>query len=332
MVSPELAGRGDRLAVLCGPTAVGKTVVAVVLARRLNAEIICADSRTVYRGLDVGTAKPDAALRAAVPHHLLDVVEPTEPFTVADFQRLARRAIEVIRARGRLPLLVGGTGLYVRAVVDDLMFPEVAPDAQFRAMLEDEARDRGPVHLHRRLAQVDSVAAERIHPQNVRRVIRALEVAAVAGRPISAQQRGGGLTPAAVMVGLTMDRAALYRRIDQRVEAQIAAGLVNETRALLARGVAWSAPAMQSLGYKEIGGWLQGTHDYAEAVRRLKRNTRHHAKRQLTWFGRDPRVRWLDASEFLAGDQDATTPDGFEALAARVHAMMETEFISAGRT
>jgi len=332
MVSPELAGRGDRLAVLCGPTAVGKTAVAVVLARRLNAEIICADSRTVYRGLDVGTAKPDAALRAAVPHHLLDVVEPTEPFTVADFQRLARRAIEVIRARGRLPLLVGGTGLYVRAVVDDLMFPEVAPDAQFRAMLEDEARDRGPVHLHRRLAQVDSVAAERIHPQNVRRVIRALEVAAVAGRPISAQQRGGGLTPAAVMVGLTMDRAALYRRIDQRVEAQIAAGLVNETRALLARGVAWSAPAMQSLGYKEIGGWLQGTHDYAEAVRRLKRNTRHHAKRQLTWFGRDPRVRWLDASEFLAGDQDATTPDGFEALAARVHAMMETEFISAGRT
>lgn len=331
MVSPELAGRGERLAVLCGPTAVGKTAVAVALARRLNAEIICADSRTVYRGLDVGTAKPDAALRAAVPHHLLDVVEPTEPFTVADFQRLARRAIEVIRARGRLPLLVGGTGLYVRAVVDDLMFPEVAPDAQLRATLEDEARDRGPVHLHRRLAQVDSAAAERIHPQNVRRVIRALEVAAVAGRPISVQQRRGGPATATAMVGLTMDRAALYRRIDQRVEAQIAAGLVHETRALLARGVTSSAPAMQSLGYKEIGGWLQGAYDYAEAVRRLKRNTRHHAKRQLTWFGRDPRVRWLDASEFLAGDQEATTPDAFEALAARVHAMMETEFVSAGR-
>jgi len=323
---PAGIARSERLAVLCGPTAVGKTALAVALARRLDAEIVCADSRTVYRGLDIGTAKPDVSQRAQVPHHLLDVVDPAESFTVADFQRLTREAIDGIRSRGHVPLLAGGTGLYIRAVVDDLAIPHVAPDGRLRAALEVEARTRGPASLHGRLAQVDPVAAGRIHPHNVRRVIRALEVATVTGRPISALQHRGAPPAAVAMVGVTMERSGLYRRIDQRVEEQLAAGLVHETRALLARGVPASAPAMQSLGYKEIGGWLRGEYGYAEAVRRLKRNTRRYAKRQLTWFGRDPRIRWLDAAALGAAGLDDQ-----ETLAARAHAMMEAEFSFHGR-
>lgn len=307
----------------------GKTALAVALARRWGAEIICADSRTVYRGLDIGTAKPDAAQRGLVPHHLLDVVEPTDAFTVADFQRLAQAAIEAIHARGRLPLIVGGTGLYIRAVVDRLKIPDVAPDEGLRAALTAEARAYGPGHLHRRLAELDPAAASRIHPHNVRRVIRALEVVRLTGRPFSAQQGVGGPHPAVAMVGLITDRATLYRRIDERVDAQLAAGLVDETRALLAGGVPASAPAMQSLGYKEMGEWLRGRCAYEEAVRRLKRNTRRYAKRQLTWFGRDPRIRWV----VVGPPEDTRDPaEAVEALAARVHAMMEHELIAPGRT
>jgi tRNA dimethylallyltransferase len=331
MVPAQLAPRvshHDRLAVLCGPTAVGKTAVAVALAQRLHAEILCADSRTVYRGLDIGTAKPDAAQRALVPHHLLDVADPAEAFTVKAFQRLAQAAIEAIRARGCLPLIVGGTGLYIRALVDRLEIPDVAPDEGLRAALEAEARELGPEHLHRRLAGLDAMAAARIHPHNVRRVIRALEVVMLTGRPFSAQQGRHSHHAAVAMVGLIAERAALYRWIDERVDAQLAAGLVDETRALLARGVPASAPAMQSLGYKEMGGWLRGLYPYEEAVRRLKRNTRRYAKRQLTWFGRDPRIRWLE----IDWPADARGLAGTaEALAARVHAMMEHEFIAVGR-
>lgn len=332
MVPARLAPRiaqDNRLAVLCGPTAVGKTAVSVALAQRLNAEIVCADSRTVYRGLDIGTAKPDAAQRALVPHHLLDVVDPTAAFTVSDFQRLAQTAIEAIRARGGLPLIVGGTGLYIRAVVDRLRIPDVPPDERLRTALEAEAHEHGPAHLHRRLAGLDPMAAARIHPHNVRRVIRALEVVTLTGRPFSTQQGRDTDHAAVAMVGLIAERARLYRWIGERVDAQLAAGLVDETRALLARGVPATAPAMQSLGYKEIGGWLRGLYPYEEAVRRLKRNTRRYAKRQLTWFGRDPRIRWLeiDRPEDARGRTEAT-----QALAARVHAMMEHEFIAIGRT
>ncbi|MDR7484129.1 MAG: tRNA (adenosine(37)-N6)-dimethylallyltransferase MiaA [Armatimonadota bacterium] len=311
MVPAQVAAGG--LAVLCGPTAVGKSAAAVPLAERLGAEIIAADSRTVYRGMDVGTAKPTPEQRRRVPHHLLDVADPTELFTVADFQRLANAAIAQIRDRGGLPLLVGGTGLYIRAVIDCLALPPVPPDAALRAALESEARERGPGHLHARLAALDPAAAARIHPHNVRRVIRALEVVLRTGRPISAQQRGGGPSGPMAIVGLTMDRAALYRRIDARVEAQLAAGLVSEVRGLLERGVPATAPAMQALGYKEIVGWLTGAYGYDEAVRRLKRNTRRYAKRQYTWFGRDPRIVWVDVTDL----------DG-AAVVARVHGIMET--------
>ncbi len=307
-------GSGERLAVLCGPTATGKTAVAVALAERMAAEIVCADSRTIYRAMDIGTAKASADQRRRVPHHLLDIADPALPLTVADYQHRARRAIAGIRARGRLPLIVGGTGLYIRAVVDDLTIPEVAPDHEMRARLAGEARAFGPAHLHARLAAVDPAAAARIHPGNTRRVIRALEVTLLTGRPISSQQRAGSAGPVAI-VGLTMDRAALYRRIEARADAQIAAGLVDEVRALLTGGVPVDAPAMQGLGYKEIAGWLAGACGFDEAVERLKRNTRRYAKRQLTWFRRDPRIVWVDV-----GEADAAT------LAERVHAIMDAKF------
>jgi tRNA dimethylallyltransferase len=308
MVSPELGP--ERLAVLCGPTAVGKTALAVALAPRLGAEIICADSRTVYRGMDVGTAKPTREQRTRVPHHVLDVVDPTQPFTLADFQRLAVQAISEVRARGRLPLLVGGTGLYIRAIVDDLVIPPVPPDPLLRERLEAEERAHRPGHLHQRLAELDPVAATRIHPANLRRVIRALEVTMTTGKPISAQQRQGHPVPA-IMVGVSMERGELCRRIDTRVEGQLAAGLVEETRRLLARGVPPEAPSMQALGYKEVAGWLRGAFTEQEAVRLLKRNVRRYAKRQLTWFRRDSRIRWVDATGL---DE--------EARLARVDAMM----------
>jgi tRNA dimethylallyltransferase len=305
---------GDRLAVLCGPTAGGKTALAVPLAERMAAEIVCADSRTIYRGMDIGTAKPAPELRRRIPHHLLDVADPHKTFTLADYQRLARQAIHAIRDRGRLPLIVGGSGLYIGAVVDDLAIPPVAPDPALRRALETEEREHGPGHLHARLADLDPAAAARIHPRNVRRIVRALEVTLSTGRPMSEQQRQGAAAGPIVVVGLVADRSTLYARIDTRVDEQLAAGLVEEVRGLLSQGIPEDAPAMGGLGYKEIAGWLRGRYEYGEAVRRLKRNTRHFAKRQLTWFRRDPRIVWVDVT---AGDSMA--------IVDRVHAIMDAE-------
>ncbi len=314
MVSERIAA-SDRLAVLCGPTAVGKTAVAVALAERMGAEIVAADSRTVYRGAEVGTAKPTPDERGRVRHHLLDVADPGEAFTLADYQRLAQQALADIRARGRLPLLVGGTGLYIRAVVDGFSLPPVPPDHALRAALEADEHGHGPGHLHARLAVLDPAAAARIHPHNLRRVIRAMEVVLRTGRPISTQQRqgGGAVAGAVAMVGLAMERTQLYRRVDARVEAQMASGLEAETRRLLDRGVPLTAPIMQALGYKEMAGWLTGAYDEAEAIRRLKRNTRRYAKRQLTWFRRDVRILWVDATDLTQ-----------ESVVERVHAIMNS--------
>jgi tRNA dimethylallyltransferase len=312
MVPPGVAD--GPLAVLCGPTATSKTELAVPLAERLSAEIVAADSRTVYRGMDIGTAKPAATLRARVRHHLIDVADPREAFTLADFQRLAQDAVVDIRRRGRLPLIVGGTGLYIKALVDGLVVPPVAPDRRLRAQLEHVARTEGPAALHARLAARDPAAAASIHPHNVRRVVRALEVVRRTGAPLSAQQRLRLGRASVAMVGLTMDRAALYRRIDARVQAQLEAGLVDETRRLLAEGQPLDCPAMQGLGYKEMAGWLLGAYGYDDAVRLLARNTRRYAKRQLTWFRRDRRIRWVDVTDLDPG-----------AVLARAHAIMDEE-------
>lgn len=298
------------LLVLCGPTAAGKSAAAIALARRVGGEVVNADSRNVYRGLDIGTAKPTPAERAGVPHHLVDVADPREVFTVADYQRLALAAIEAIHARGRLPILVGGTGLYIRAVVDRLTIPAVPPDAAFRLAAEAEEAAR-PGTLHARLQALDPVAAARIHPRNVRRLVRALEVIRHTGRPLSAQQGRGAAPDPVLQVGLRLPRPVLDERIDRRVEAQLAAGLVEEVRGLLAAGVPPTAPAMQGLGYKELVPYLEGRLPLDRAVAILKRNTRRYARRQEAWFRADPRIQWLDVAGLDA-----------EAVAERVHAML----------
>ncbi len=273
----------------------GKTAAAIALAHRLGGEIVCADSRTIYREMDIGTAKPTSRQRARVPHHLLDIANPDQVVTLAAYRDLADRAISDIRARGHVPLLAGGTGLYIRAVVDGFTIPRVSPDPGLRTRLE-ALEGKAPGTLHKRLQQVDAVAAARIHPRNIRRLIRALEVHEHTGRPISTLQRADPVG-AAVQIGLTMDREALYRRIDARVDEQLAGGLLDEVQGLLASGYAPTLPAMHGLGYKEIVEYLQGGVPLDEAVRRLKRNTRRFAKRQYTWFRRDGRVQWLDVDE-----------------------------------
>ena len=289
-----MPGVGPPLVVVCGPTAVGKTDAAIALAPRLNAEIVCADSRTVYCGMDIGTAKPTPAQRARVRHHLLDIAEPNQVVTLATYRDTALQVITDLRTRRCVPLLTGGSGLYIRAVVDGLTIPQVPPDAALRAQMESDEHAH-PGRLHAKLQRVDPQAAARIHPRNIRRLVRALEVYERTGQPISSLQRTDPVG-AAVQVALTLEREALYSRIDARVDEQLAAGLVAEVEQLLARGYAPTLPAMRGLGYKEIVEYLQGRLTLEEAVRRLKRNTRHFAKRQYTWFRRDSRIRWLDVT------------------------------------
>jgi tRNA dimethylallyltransferase len=285
------------LLTLVGPTASGKTALALGLAERFGGEIVSADSRQVYRLMDIGTAKPTAAARARVPHHLLDLVWPDEPYTLAQYQADANRAIAEVWARGRLPLLVGGTGLYVRAVVDGLAIPAVPPQPALRAALETEAATHGPAALYARLAALDPDTAATIDPINVRRLVRALEVCLATGRPLSAQ-RGARPTPyRPLLLGLSADRALLYAWADRRVDAMLEAGLVGEVQSLMARGYAWNLPALSSLGYREIGAYVRGEVTLPAAAVRIKLATHAYIRRQLTWFRPDARIRWLDAAE-----------------------------------
>jgi tRNA dimethylallyltransferase len=285
------------LVAVVGPTAVGKTALSLELAEALDGEIVSADSRQIYRYMDIGTAKPMPAERARAPHHLIDVVDPDQPLTLAEYQRLAYAAIADIHARGRLPLLVGGTGLYVRAVLDGLRIPAAPPDAKLRARLEEEAAAAGALALHARLAALDPTAAARIDPRNVRRVIRALEVCLTTGRPISEQQQAAPPPYRTLRLGLTRPRAELYARIDARVDAMLAAGLVDEVRALLARGYSPHLPALSGLGYRQIIRYLAGELSLEEAVQEIKRQTRRFVRQQQTWFRPDdPRIHWYDLS------------------------------------
>ncbi|MDW8099057.1 MAG: tRNA (adenosine(37)-N6)-dimethylallyltransferase MiaA [Anaerolineae bacterium] len=290
--------RHPPLVAIIGPTAVGKTALSIELALAINGEIVSADSRQIYRYMDIGTAKPTPAERARVPHHLLDVVDPDQPMTLAEYQRLAYAAIEDIHRRGRVPLLVGGTGLYVRAVLEGLRIPEVPPDPKLRARLEAEARALGAEALHARLAALDPVAAARVDPRNVRRVIRALEVCLHAGRPISELQEAAPPPYRILRIGLTRPRRELYARIDARVDAMIAAGLMEEVRSLLARGYGPELPAMSGLGYRQICRYLAGEQTLEEAIREIKRKTRRFVHQQQTWFRPDdPRIHWFDLSQ-----------------------------------
>lgn len=287
-----------QLVVITGPTATGKTEVGIGVALACGGEIVSADSMMVYRGMDIGTAKPSASEVRGVPHHLIDVADPDEEFNVARYQQLAGERIAAILGRNRLPLLVGGTGLYIRSVVEDYRFP-VRADRRLRDRLQETADTYGCARLRRHLAVVDPVTARRLHPNDQRRIIRALEVYYQSGIPLSRQpgRRGGALKYFPVLFGLKMERTRLYRRIEARVDAMVQAGLVREVQALLEKGYGPELVAMRGLGYKEITAHLRGELTLEEAVHILKRNTRRFAKRQLTWFRRDERIRWLDVEE-----------------------------------
>lgn len=286
-----------RLLVIVGPTAAGKTALSLALGQRLGGEVISADSRQIYRYMNIGTAKATPAERALAPHHLIDIVNPDEELTLAHYQALATAAIEDIWRRGRLPMLVGGTGLYIRAVVEGWTVPEVPPDAALRAALEREAALSGYEALHARLAAVDPLAAARIDARNVRRVIRALEVQQHTGAPISSLQRREPPDYGLLMLGLTLPRPALYARIDARVEAMLAQGLLEEVRWLRAQGYGDDLPSMSGLGYRQMAQHLRGEISLEEAVALIKRHTRRFVRQQYNWFRlADERIRWLDAA------------------------------------
>ena len=289
---------------IVGPTAVGKTEIASQLAQHLDAEIVSLDSRQIYREMDIGTAKPTPDQRQAVPHHLIDCVDVDQPFSVAEYQRLADRAIEEIRGRGKWTMAVGGAGLYFRGLIDGL-FDGPGADAEIRAKLQREADEHGNVALHERLRRCDPEAANRVHPNNLVRVIRALEIYELTGKPISAFQAQWKMNEPRYpfrAFGLNMPREVLYRRIEERVDQMVEIGLIEEVKRLLGQGYPRNCVAMQSFGYKELIDYLDGVHTFDEAIALLKQNTRRFAKRQLTWFRNDPRIEWLDASQFSSID------------------------------
>lgn len=285
------------LIVIIGPTAVGKTAFSLRVAEDFDGEIISADSRQIYRGLDIGTDKIGPEHRAKIPHHLIDVVDPDDVLTLADFQERAHAAIDDIHRRGRLPLLVGGTGQWVKAVVEGWGIPRVPPDPALRVALAAEAEEFGADALHAQLAEVDPPAAAKLDPRNVRRVIRALEVYRKTGLPISQHQRKNPPPYQILQIGLTRPRQALYGRIDRRIDEMMAAGLLAEVERLAAAGYSWRLPAMSGLGYRQIGQYLQGEVSLEEAVALIKKETRRFVRQQYNWFRLDdPTVQWFDIS------------------------------------
>jgi tRNA dimethylallyltransferase len=285
------------LIAIVGPTAVGKTATATRLCRALRGEVISADSRQVYRGLDIGTAKPTPQERETATHRLIDVVDPDQVLGLAEYQTMAYAAINDVLARNRIPFLVGGTGQWVQAVVEGWGVPRVLPDYALRAELEAEATRDGPQALHARLASVDPAAAAKIDYRNLRRVIRALEVYLKTGTPISQHQRAQPPPYRILQIGLTMPREMLYARVDARVERMLADGLLAEVRMLVDQGYYLDLPAMSGLGYRQIGQHLAGETSLDEAIRLVKKETRRFVRQQYNWFQlEDPAIQWFDVS------------------------------------
>jgi tRNA dimethylallyltransferase len=290
----------QRLVAIVGPTATGKTALAARLAERLGGEIVNADSRQVYRGMDIGTAKPAAEERARARHWLIDAVDPDEPFSLGRYLDLANEALADCWSRGVLPLLAGGTGQYIWALLEGWQVPRVPPDQQLRAELEAQAEREGPASLIEELERVDPAYAARVDRQNLRRVIRALEVYRRTGRPISSCQTRRPPGVAWSAIGLACERDELYRRIDARVEAMVAAGLVDEVRGLIERGYGCGLPAMSAIGYRQVCQHLAGELSLAEAIERVKTETHRLWRMQRNWFREgDLRIHWIDVT---AGD------------------------------
>jgi len=285
-----------KILVICGPTASGKSDLALRLAHRLDGEIINADSMQIYRGMDIGTAKPSTNQQEGIPHHLLDIVEPDHPFSAADFADAADAAIRDIHSRGKRAVVVGGTGLYIRSLLKGLVDSPAGTD-EIRRELHAEAAQRGNEAMLEELRRVDPELAKRLHPNNLVRIIRALEVYRQTGVPLSRYQQEHGFSQQryqSLQIGIDVERPLLYNRIEQRVDRMIAEGLLQEVQALLARGYSPELKALRAIGYKEMTAFLAGKYDFDEAVRLIKRDTRHYAKRQLTWFKADQDILWLE--------------------------------------
>lgn len=291
------------LVVILGPTAVGKTELAIQLALRLDGEIVSADSRLLYRGMDIGTAKPSLKQRQQVPHHLIDVADPDQIWSLTLFKKSAREAIEDIHKRNHFPFLVGGTGQYMRAIVEDWQIPAVKPDMDLRGVLENWAAEIGQDGLHARLVVLDPQAAEKINPRNLRRTIRALEVIFRSGKKFSGQQLRGEPTYELIQVGLTLPRAELYERIDSRIDKMIAEGLVAEVQQLLGKGYSPDLASFSAIGYSEIIDYLQGKSTLDEAVILTRRRTRQFVRRQANWFkSDDPSISWFESRDQSLGE------------------------------
>lgn len=298
-----------RILVIAGPTASGKSALAVNLAEKLGGEIISCDSMQIYRGMDIGSAKPTKEEQARVPHHMIDVADPKEAFSAAKYARMARKAIREIAGRGKLPVVCGGTGLYLNGILYEMDFGDGPEDPDLRRRLERRAEEEGGEALHRELAALDPAAAARIHPNNVKKIIRALERLQLGEERVQEFQDIRRENPEIdpVLIGLTMDRKKLYGRIERRVEDMMARGLMEEVRRLAAQGLTAEDISMQGIGYKELIAFLSGENTLEEAVAQIKKNTRHYAKRQLTWFRRYRGMVWFDltdddAEQTITGD------------------------------
>lgn len=290
----------DKVIVIAGPTASGKTDLAIELALKVNGEIISADSMQIYREMNIGTAKPTMEERKGIPHHMMDIVYPDEEFSVAQFQKGAKECIKDILSRGKVPIVAGGTGLYINTLVYNITFSETITDWNYRKKLENIAREQGAEALHLLLQKVDPVSAEKIHPNNVKRVIRALEVYETTGKPISQHQMESRQIKPEYdykIFGIEVDRDVLYSRIDVRVDKMMEMGLYEEVENILNKGYSLDLVSLQGIGYKEIIMAIQGECTLGEAVDKIKLNTRHLAKRQMTWFRKTENLKWMKTAE-----------------------------------
>lgn len=297
VVAMPLTDKKTPLLAIIGPTATGKTEISLKVAQNLGAEIISADSMLIYRGMDIGTAKPTPYEQGLIPHHMIDVADPDEEYNVAIYSQQVKKLILEITQRGNLPLLVGGTGLYIRAVVDGYNFTEANTDQALRSRLMRECESVGKEGLHEKLQKIDPQTASRLHINDVKRIIRALEVYYLTGKTLSASAGRQESTIKPLLFGLTLEREELYSRIEVRVDKMIALGLVQEVKHLQSLGYTSDMISMKGLGYKEMMSYLNGNLTLEESIDLLKRNTRRFAKRQLTWFRRDNRIHWIDVGK-----------------------------------
>lgn len=295
---------GNQVIMIVGPTAVGKTDLSIEVAKNLNGEIISADSVQVYEHLNIGSAKPNLEEMQGIPHYLLDCVAPTEPFSVGTYEKKAKALIKEIQGRGKVPIVTGGTGLYINALLFEMDFGGVVSNPDVRNDLEEKARSIGNEALHQILREKDPVAADKIHPNNLKRVIRALEIIESTGMTIGDFSKDPQITTAydPVLIGLNRSRMKLYARINKRVDMMLNQGLVNEVESLKNMGLDDSYQSMQGIGYKEVLGYLDGRYTYEVMVTMLKQNSRRYAKRQLTWFKRYPNMNWIDLDTFKTSE------------------------------